>query len=427
MDTVKSATKKHRKNLRESLGELLEMINSAGSGTSIGHESIDAVSRWPPLHIMHTDALDDTEPFVASGVPLIDVNKGPTGQFISAGTIANITDVEVGSALPHVLESRRYTKNKLNILVTTIRTVSLKEARGFKLYGNHLCKCRFTGIGDDGKYLSAERLMSFNGDKWINVSIERPTSAGYIERFSGPPVRGGQAACDEHIDLLNDHTLNKQVKALYGLHEWGNKIWRVEIGSRDGIRLIVPCDARGAQSLLQERDKEPGMKRRTPVIHWVNEHWRASRIDEELEHEVIAHLRGKDGWFCWAGWDCQILIPDRLKELAQSNKDTKRRKSRRKSLRVIKEMRSTTMKVELAEVELDGEFAGYHVLEDGKTLVETESLDEAMSTLRRLLLKNIANRLIAGKDIPISLLRPLALAGAESLSREYAASKKDNS
>lgn len=421
-DSVSSAapevkvTKKHRKKVGEALGELLDLIGSAETGLAIGAERIDEVSRWPALHIMQTDLLDDIVPFSASGVPLIDCGAKPTGQPVSAGVIANLaSEAEAGDAVPHFLESRRYLDSDLKMFVTTVRTASLKEARGFKVYGPHLCKCRFAGIGN-GKYLTGERLMSFNGSRWVNICLTPTTSANYIESFSQKhPVRGGQAVCDEHIDLRNDETLSQQVMATYGLHEWQRKIWTVEIGSRNGLRLIVPCDAVGVQLLLKDRDKEPGMKRRTPVIHWVNEHWRENPIDEELEHEVIAHLRGKDRWFSWAGWDCQISIPDRLRELAQENKDNKRRKSRRKSLRVIKQIRSTVMKVELAEVEVDGEFAGFQVLQDGKSVLETESIDAAMDELRRLLLQNVANRLIAGKQIPESLLRPLALVGAQSL------------
>lgn len=59
-----------------------------------------------------------------------------------------------------------------------------------------------------------------------------------------------------------------------------------------GLALIT--DPIGVRSLLKLRDIPQGKKRREALLHWVSEHWRQQRKDEESESYVRKHLRGAE-------------------------------------------------------------------------------------------------------------------------------------
>lgn len=67
--------------------------------------------------------------------------------------------------------------------------------------------------------------------------------------------------------------------------------WSVTVRkSADHAGVRLPTDPVGVREML--RDREKNSSRRSPLLHWVTEHTRRSRIDEEATHEVRAHIRG---------------------------------------------------------------------------------------------------------------------------------------
>jgi hypothetical protein len=83
------------------------------------------------------------------------------------------------------------------------------------------------------------------------------------------------------------------------------------------VGLRIATDAAGILEIL--RDREKNGTRRSPLLHWVQEHARRNRVNEEATHEVRAHLRGKR--ICdWRGFHVEIRESEleREKELERN-------------------------------------------------------------------------------------------------------------
>jgi hypothetical protein len=76
------------------------------------------------------------------------------------------------------------------------------------------------------------------------------------------------------------------VLLLYRRFEWSITLRLTE--GHVGVR--IPTDSSGILCML--RDREKNGTRRSPLLHWVTEHARRNRVDEEATHEVRAYLRG---------------------------------------------------------------------------------------------------------------------------------------
>jgi len=88
-------------------------------------------------------------------------------------------------------------------------------------------------------------------------------------------------------------------------------LWRVRISKPGRPTLTFRCDPVGVRELVMLRNLDG--KRRSPVIHWTEEHWR-EKPDGSFTR-VRAHLRGKDS-FDWEDWTVQV-IPAHLDEAHQ--------------------------------------------------------------------------------------------------------------
>ncbi len=95
--------------------------------------------------------------------------------------------------------------------------------------------------------------------------------------------------------------------------EWSRRMcWSIEfrVPGAPAVRAIT--DPLGVRELLRMRDVPDGKSRRDALRHWVKEHWRQNRKDEDLEHRVREHLRGQEE--CnWFGLLCTI-VPSKVDE-----------------------------------------------------------------------------------------------------------------
>jgi hypothetical protein len=58
--------------------------------------------------------------------------------------------------------------------------------------------------------------------------------------------------------------------------------------------LTLLTDATGVKEFWKLRDVPHGSKRRSALLHWVNDHWRKTRNDPDVEAYVRKHLRGSE-------------------------------------------------------------------------------------------------------------------------------------
>ena len=119
--------------------------------------------------------------------------------------------------------------------------------------------------------------------------------------------------------------LEERVACACGMQAERDFRWAVHL-SLDSCGLDFLTDATGASEIFKLRDVPAGAKRRTALTHWVEEHWRADRIDPSVDHKVRAYLRGAST-FDWNGLHC-IIKPSQMdikleEELIEERADMK--------------------------------------------------------------------------------------------------------
>lgn len=83
------------------------------------------------------------------------------------------------------------------------------------------------------------------------------------------------------------------LRAVYGMEHMKPSRWVAYIGiSEDSPRVGVWTDPTGVKELWKLRDVGEGKSRRDALLHWVNDHWRQNRKDQDVENYVRSHLRG---------------------------------------------------------------------------------------------------------------------------------------
>jgi len=81
--------------------------------------------------------------------------------------------------------------------------------------------------------------------------------------------------------------------------------WCVSFGIDDSPKVMIETDPIGLKDLFRDRDKDPERDRRAALRHWVRDHSRRQRKDQEAETFVRRHLRGRTP-FKWRGFDCVV-------------------------------------------------------------------------------------------------------------------------
>lgn len=411
------ATRKQTLSAGERVADILEFLCLERERVARGHYSSELSAKTIPAIVpFTTEDVHVFDPFVDDDAR-INANCGPLPSVNCAMTMDMFDDGDAQQdAIPHFLESRIDTGTGKRAVVLHVQSMPLKAYRGRKLLSEHVVQFR-CGTISETDYLFAQMLLNF--DKRQCQWVHSGTSLSCVHMTETLDRRFRKGSTERYIEEQQeryfDPIVDCYIKGACGVHQWIQNVWRIEIGDREGYRLLIPANASGVRDLLRERDRPPGKARRESIVNWVNGYWRENRSDSSIEHEVISHLRGKDKWFTWMGHSCRVHVPSNLQQEAAELKQTKRRTWRRKTLSVVKRETVKVMKVELAEVLIDGEWAGYQVIVDGKVEHQTDSLDEAMAKLRSHLLKRAALVMKDGKDIPAPMLRQFARLGAEQV------------
>lgn len=128
--------------------------------------------------------------------------------------------------------------------------------------------------------------------------------------------------------------------------------WRVTIGYRNSLHIILPTNATGVAEFLAMRDSTPDKSRRSALRHWVEQHWRTLPSDRETETRVRAHMRGHER-YTWGDMDGMIIPALAALETAQEEKEIPspmRRKhgvqTKAEALRQAHEARATAFRLD---------------------------------------------------------------------------------
>jgi|GEM_PF-6129241 len=161
-----------------------------------------------------------------------------------------------------------------------IRRVSASETRG-ETRGAlpFMCKMSAGIVKNDGSWMSADGPIfgSIDGWTWSVISTRHDRALDESSRIRMAINIAAQRKLDWTVSL--------------------------SFGHLPGVR--IPTDPTGIRELFRFRDVAPGKKRRDALVHWVSEHYRQSRKDEDALTYVREHLRGQKT-FRWREMSCSV-------------------------------------------------------------------------------------------------------------------------
>lgn len=132
-------------------------------------------------------------------------------------------------------------------------------------------------------YLMGRWVEAGTGQNW-SITGERGSIDGYspaAETQTEENALGGSAACG---------------LAFNRRYEWGVEISIAE----NAPSIFLPSDPTGLRAMFAHRSRNPLTNRRDALLHWVREHFRRKRHDQQDAAWVRRYLRGK--WaFDWYG------------------------------------------------------------------------------------------------------------------------------
>ena len=178
-----------------------------------------------------------------------------------------------------------------------VENISTKIARmaGATHFSSKMARVQIASFLPNGRVETDQLIAAYVGNLWIDAKkfAARASFAGKAAALID--VGGGTRRRD-----VNNTIALSQSMALTHRYEWA-----VAIGFSDGPKVRLHSDPTGLRAMFRDRDKPETGDRRPALRHWVREHWRQSRNDEEAGHWVRRHLRGRIP-FKWYGYDCEI-------------------------------------------------------------------------------------------------------------------------
>lgn len=145
-------------------------------------------------------------------------------------------------------------------------------------------------------YSEIDRFGKF---KKFPVSKKRRGGVVVTKHFSPKWVfefRSGQMSCvaSESNDLLAGKRLSFLAPFMCGVAQSIGCYWLVKARFDDVCpTLTLLTDPTGVKEFWKLRDVAPGRVRRSALLHWVEQHWRQTREDPDVETFVRAHMRGE--------------------------------------------------------------------------------------------------------------------------------------
>jgi hypothetical protein len=178
-----------------------------------------------------------------------------------------------------------------------VRAASLQECRGKVRRIYPVMGRAATAIFNEveGKYDTSDLYAGLDGDRWRT------------EHFS----RDKDSDSEQQVHEMFEAGLNLQYVR--------QKDWKVKLAYGNFPSVAFVTDTAGVLESFRLRDMPNGRPRRAALLHWVEEHWRKNRKDEDLEIKVRSHLRGARR-FVWNGLSCEVVPPVLLEDRAEQPK-----------------------------------------------------------------------------------------------------------
>lgn len=232
--------------------------------------------------------------------------------------------------------------NKAKFMVDSLESLSLPESHAygeqllwktlpqvvlrqtFHAFDEHanLCENHATIWGFSGtSKVVAFNLLDKNDISRIDVEYERRVN----QQLDNPAAFAAQQD-------LGQHWLHWLFLEL-DLHQYISTKWLAKISCEGAPSLQLPTDPTGLYALFKLRDKLPSQVRRPQLLHWVEEHWRKTRNDPEMEALVRGHLRGVR---TFTQGDLRVELaepPDIRAKISEATRDRLRLQKQRKLLR----------------------------------------------------------------------------------------------
>lgn len=175
------------------------------------------------------------------------------------------------------------------------RTIKPKDVRGLvKLVSPVMAENVCALVLNDGERLAARGVLSLIGGNWVDAR-------GPVRRWKDG---GGFEQRNKYDDTeIEQHKLLPMIATWIALRQRYD--WSVLIGYEGSARVRFFTDPIGLRAVFKLRDLPPGKERRAALKHWVRQHWRRKRDDEDARTWVRRHIRGAES-FTWDGLRCAI-------------------------------------------------------------------------------------------------------------------------
>lgn len=145
----------------------------------------------------------------------------------------------------------------------------------------------YSQIGCDGKFKKFEIKPFWSGD----VVVKKIFNPRWVSAFQGETMK--TIRCD-NVDVYKRLGLSMFIPFSIGLRQSLDSYWLVNTKFEEVCpKLCLLTDATGVKEFWKLRDIPTGKKRRTALLHWVENHWRKLRSDPDVETYVRKHLRGE--------------------------------------------------------------------------------------------------------------------------------------
>ena len=187
------------------------------------------------------------------------------------------------------------------------RTIKPKEVRGLvKLVSPVMAEQLSALVLNGGERLAARGFMSLVGGNWIDArgNVRQWRDGGGFEQ-------GNKYDATE----IEQNRLLPMIATWVALRQRYD--WSILLGYEGIARVRFFTDPIGLRAVFKLRDLPPGKERRAALKHWVRQHWRRKRDDEEARSWVRRHIRGAES-FTWDGLRCAIRPAEfDLEQIAQ--------------------------------------------------------------------------------------------------------------
>lgn len=145
---------------------------------------------------------------------------------------------------------------------------------------------------------------------------------------------------DRKISYAGDPVVLRSMQVLIGTAFMSGSFWTARVSIQENTPAVsLITDPTGVKELWKLRDISAGKRRRDALLHWVDDHWRVTRNDPDVEAYVRKQLRGSRVLSC-SGLNVEIneSTEDKIAIVkAKQDREAMKRKDkdRRKRLREI--------------------------------------------------------------------------------------------